>query len=788
MLVLLLGGTLLLVNHRIRNELRTGAAENLETASAVFQNSQQIRIKNLVLRLRSVPNEPRFKAVSQLGDVSTFRVLLTELLSELGVDAAMFTTREGESLAAASRQPAFKLEAFADAGTASIQQAAESGQPAADMIGIGPQFFDVVSVPCRIGNQLLGVVTFAVEMGESVAQEFKQLTHTEILFRVENRFTVSTLDVASLPMDELIAALTSPAADAPDFEPDSIQEFALDGEHFLAASGRLPTLDDRQNFSYVLLSSFEPQLRVLHSTQQRIALIGLVGILVSGVMLWVVIRGLTNPLRQLRDAADKIGSGDFSRRVIINSKDECGDLAKVFNQMTANLDASRTQLQEAHDHLELRVEERTMELTEAISRRERADQATIRSMGLLQATLESTADGILTVGSDERIESFNQRFIEMWRIPDEVIAERNDDTAIQFVLDQLLEPDAFIKKIRHLKEHPMEESFDTLDFNDGRAFERFSRAMLVDGTPAGRVWSFRDITSRKQSEAKLEKANRDLVEASRTAGMAEVATGVLHNVGNVLNTVNLTISEMRERLDQARLEHLRQAVTLLNGQNGNLADFLRTDTRGKTLLGFLAKVTDHLEDENQALRHDAGKLVDHVDHIKEIVSTQQSYAKVMGIIERIPPAELIEAAIELSREAYHRHGIEIVTELADLPPVPVDRHKIIQILVNLLNNAKDAIKDGEPGDRHVLVQAARGEQADIAISVTDHGVGINPENLQHIFQHGFTTKPTGHGFGLHSSALAAGEMGGTLNVTSDGVGRGATFTLTLPTAEDSYAN
>ena len=168
-----------------------------------------------------------------------------------------------------------------------------------------------------------------------------------------------------------------------------------------------------------------------------------------------------------------------------------------------------------------------------ITERKRAEEHKVHSLALLQATLDSTADGILTIGSSREIISFNETFVKMWRIPANVLAANNDDLAVQFVLDQLRSPDAFLAKVRHLYQHPLEESFDVLDFKDGRIFERYSRPMLVDGRPEGRVWSFRDVTERRRSEKSISESEmrfRTLVDQSPIAiGISRGGTGLYAN-------------------------------------------------------------------------------------------------------------------------------------------------------------------------------------------------------------------------------------------------------------------
>jgi signal transduction histidine kinase len=237
---------------------------------------------------------------------------------------------------------------------------------------------------------------------------------------------------------------------------------------------------------------------------------------------------------------------------------------------------------------------------------------------------------------------------------------------------------------------------------------------------------------------------------------------------------------LRERLDRARVGSLQRTVGLLRAHEGDLAEYVGKDPQGRQVLGFLEQVTQHLVEENAAVRGEIEGVCRHVDHIKEIVAMQQSYAKPGGVLENVNPAEVFDEAVRIKEDSCRRHRIRIERDYAALPPMTVDRHRVIQILVNLLSNAVTAIKAGDNPERRLSLQLAAAEEGRVRFVVRDTGVGIPPEHLTKIFSHGFTTRRDGHGFGLHSGAIAAKTLGGTLNVASDGAGRGATFTLELP--------
>jgi PAS domain S-box-containing protein len=298
-----------------------------------------------------------------------------------------------------------------------------------------------------------------------------------------------------------------------------------------------------------------------------------------------------------------------------------------------------------------------------------------------------------------------------------------------------------------------------------------------------------DITERKRHEEELATLHRQLLETSRRAGMAEVATGVLHNVGNVLNSVNVSAMLVVDRLSKSRIGHLANVSALLRENAADLGQYLTSDPKGKRLPAFIGTLAERLGVEQTELLNELQGLTKNVSHIKEIVSVQQSYAKVSGVLESMPATELIEDALEMNGAAFDRHGVEVIREFSHVPLVRVDRHKVLQILINVISNAKYAVSESPKRDKRITVRvgtAGTNGSRRVKIAVTDNGIGIAQENLARIFAHGFTTKKNGHGFGLHSAALAATETGGVLAAHSDGLGHGATFTLELPMDETTH--
>jgi PAS domain S-box-containing protein len=295
----------------------------------------------------------------------------------------------------------------------------------------------------------------------------------------------------------------------------------------------------------------------------------------------------------------------------------------------------------------------------------------------------------------------------------------------------------------------------------------------------------RDITKRKQAEADLVQAHTEMVGISRQAGMAEIATGVLHNVGNVLNSVNVSATLIGDIVRQSKVNRVAKLRDLFEENKAALGTFLDRDPRGRQVPAFVSSLADHLTQEQTRQLAELESLRKNVEHIKDIVAMQQNYARVSGVAETVDLAALIEDAIRMNAESFTRHGVEIECDFQAKPTLTTDKHKVLQILINLLRNAKQACNETGHQDRRIVVRvtAAAGR---CLVAVIDNGIGISPENLTRIFAHGFTTKKTGHGFGLHSGANAAKEIGGALRVQSDGAGCGATFTLELP-VQPAYA-
>lgn len=674
-----------------------------------------------------------------------------------------------------------------------------------------------------------------------------------------------------------------------------------------------PLHDDNGNFSKDSLHVFRPivrggerigtvyvvsDLNALYTRLDKYALIAIGVFFAAGLVAFAVSarlqRLISGPILSLVETARSVTlEKNYSVRASKQNEDELGVLIDAFNEMLKQIQERDAALQKTHVELEQRVVERTQEV--------------VNSLSLMHATLESTTDGILAVDRNGKVTGFNQKFLDMWRIPREATEPEYPTPLKELVLPQLKDPKTFLAKIKALYADMEIESFDLLEFKDGRIFERYSKPQRIGEKSIGRVWSFRDITERKraeielayerdllrtlldnspdliyfkdaksrflkvsqsmvkafgvsnademigrtdfdfhtekraraafedeqkiirtghslldkiekevnknhpegwmltskmplhdkrgkiigtfgiskditaikEAEAKLEEMHRQLLETSRRAGMAEVATSVLHNVGNVLNSINVSSTLISDRVRKSKVANLPKVVAMMNEHSSDLGVFLSSDPKGKQVPGYLGQLADHLVSEQATVLEEIILLHKNIEHIKDIVLMQQSYARISGVAETVKITDLVEDALRMNVGALLRHNVKVIREYDEVPPIDIEKHKVLQILVNLIRNAKYACDESAREDKQMTVRIARIADR-IKIAVIDNGIGILAENLTRIFNHGFTTRKDGHGFGLHSAVLAAMEMGGSLSAHSDGPGRGAIFTLELP--------
>lgn len=405
-----------------------------------------------------------------------------------------------------------------------------------------------------------------------------------------------------------------------------------------------------------------------------------------------------------------------------------------------------------------------------------------RSNQKFRQVFELSNDGIIIFGPDGNIVDANQKSQDMWGYTHAKFLELN--------LSDLHHSHGEDEAERLLRLSELENTHRTgltleteYKRKDGSMFagEVSGVGMILEGQ-ALVLGIVRDLTQRKKAEAEQEALNKQLIDASRQAGMADVATGVLHNVGNVLNSVTVSAGVVQKIFRDSSMMRVSQTMAMVQEHATDLPTYFTQDPKGRLIPAYLRQLGEHLNGEQATILRELQELEQHIEHIKEIVNVQQTHARSRGMLERVVLTDLMDQACKVNALSLERHQVEVVREYTHLTPVLTDRHQVLQILVNLISNAKEAIVEGHEWPRRLTlrVQQPEGDLDSVCLQVADNGIGIKPEHLPRMFAQGFTTKKTGHGFGLHSAALSAKMLGGSLAIHSDGADQGATFTLELP--------
>ncbi len=455
-------------------------------------------------------------------------------------------------------------------------------------------------------------------------------------------------------------------------------------------------------------------------------------------------RFITEPVLNLAETARSIAERrDYSVRACKMSADEFGLLTDAFNQMLGQIETQDAAVRDSEGRYRLLFECSPVPMyVFAVQEHQflAVNEAAVRHYGYGADEFLGMTIGCLRPPEESEADSLEQRPGDT-RVPWNVRHRKKDGTII------------YVELTSH-----------QIEFQGRRA-----RLVLA-----------LDVTDRRRAEEDLARLNKQLVEASRSAGMAEVANSVLHNVGNVLNSVNVSATLVADRLRGSALKDFPAATELLRARAADLGTFLTTDPQGKQLPGFLGLLSRHWAEEQAMLLKETETLNGHVHHIKEVVKRQQALSGLSGLVETASVSDIVTDALAINESSLARDGVHVERYLAEIPMLLLDKVKIEQILVNLVRNAQEALVESGTLDRRIRLRTEGEAGGQLRIGVEDNGPGIPPDVLARLFTHGFTTKKTGHGFGLHASFIAAREMGGSLNVHSEGRGHGARFTLVLP--------
>ncbi|HAR66843.1 MAG TPA: hypothetical protein DCR55_11595 [Lentisphaeria bacterium] len=385
---------------------------------------------------------------------------------------------------------------------------------------------------------------------------------------------------------------------------------------------------------------------------------------------------------------------------------------------------------------------------------------------------EAVYDAVLITERDGRIIRTNGRAKDFFECTEETFCSINVLQLIEGADDEVLQATAaHLRKERHVFIEGFCKKFDSEFFPADITVN-----LLHVGKKAKLCFFIRNITLRNETEVKLANAREQLLQTAHSAGMAEIATAVLHDIGNVLNSVNVSCGVILEHLNKSKVHMLMKVDAMLH-RSKDVSSLLTEDPKGKKFPELLHRITQEVCTERAAVLSEATNLRNNINAIKDVISTQQTYAKAEFFIEEFELTNVIEDA--LSIHATNAPYLQIDRSYGETPAVRTQRAKLVMILMNILANARDAVSGNPVDQRHVLIDTGM-EDENVFISITDNGEGISTDNLTKIFTHGFTTKPDGHGFGLHTCANLVTEMGGRLIVESEGQGCGASFTLVFP--------
>ncbi len=441
----------------------------------------------------------------------------------------------------------------------------------------------------------------------------------------------------------------------------------------------------------------------------------------------------------------------------------------------------QTEIEEAKQTVDLQVAQRTMELSRAYDLLAISTAETEK----LALVARYTDNAVIITDAEARIEWVNEGFTRMTGYrPSEVIGRRpseflhgpkTDLIARQRMREAIQRHAGFnVQAVNYRKNgEPYWVDIEVRPIQN--ADETIHRFIAIEA----------DITERIRQEEERMRLHQELLDVSRKAGMAEIATGVLHNVGNILNSLNVSVSVIRKQFAKSAFAKLESVCNMLADHEETFADFVREDQRGRKIPAYLQLVTNAIGQERETVESEFDDLLRNVEHINQIVMAQQSMASSKRLIQKLDVAELIADALNANKAALIGNCICVETRIdPSASTIQSEKHRILQILINLIKNAKEAHQGHGTTKPSVVIEATIQDDL-LVISVEDNGPGIAPDKLSQIFQHGFTTKDDGHGFGLHSSANAAGELGGTLTAYSGGPNCGARFELRVPTQQNS---
>lgn len=478
------------------------------------------------------------------------------------------------------------------------------------------------------------------------------------------------------------------------------------------------------------------------------------------------------PIGHLEKTAHELAYGNLDHQIDTSREDELGSLARSFAYMRNA------------------IQEKIVCLNEEIENKKQAE----KKVRIFKTISDKANYGALIVDFDYNITYINEFHARVHGYaPSDLLGKNFSIFFDSDQMDIILRQDEKLKKEQVLN---MVENWHTR--KDGTQFPMLSNfAIIYEGedTPSFIAIESVDITSIKAAEEKintlnrdleqrviertsqLEEAQKDLVESAHYAGMAEISIGVIHNVGNILNSLNISAEVTLSTITNSKTLSFLKANQLLEQNKSNLTDYLLHDPKGQKIPEFFLKLGKPLSEEHDYLLKEVNSIIRCSNLIKDVIATQQRYAKKGLHQEQLCLKTIVEDTLVLQQSSLYNANIEILREYTDTPDIKVEKSKLIHILMNLLNNAKDSLNSSNTDNKRICLKIGQNSDGAVFLKVSDNGLGIDDTQQSQIFNHGFTTKVDGHGFGLHTCANYMTEMSGTIHVSSAGLGKGAQFTL-----------
>ncbi|HVM59831.1 MAG TPA: ATP-binding protein [Verrucomicrobiae bacterium] len=475
---------------------------------------------------------------------------------------------------------------------------------------------------------------------------------------------------------------------------------------------------------------------------------------------------ISEPLAGLAQTVSSVAENkNYSVRAVKQGEDELGRLIDGFNHMLAQIQERDAALQESQTELENRVAERTRELANSLS--------------MTRATLESTTDGILVTDGRETVTNFNEKFVEVFCFPRDLVRSMDDRKLLEAATSQVEDPQQFLSRIREINANPEMDSFDLLEFRDGRVFERYSRPQRVGDKTVGRVWSFHDVTERKRAEEARAQMEIQLRHAQKLESIGQLAAGIAHEIntptqfiGDNLRFIQDAVREMNPVLEQHR--------RLLEAAKGQAAT---EQMAQESIATMQAADFDYLMAEVPKAIEQS---LDGVQRVARIVQAMKEFSHPGSESKTsVDLNHAIESTITVARNEW-KYVSDVVTDFdPELPPVPCLPGQFNQVILNILINAAhaiaDVVGDGRNGKGTITVSTRR-DNGSVEVRITDTGTGIPEAARGKIFDPFFTTKPVGKGSGQGlaiAHSVVVDKHGGSIRFETE-MGKGTTFIIHLP--------